>query len=71
LADIACRAAKERDVKHIGFSGGVALNRIVTKAVIDHVKQEKLNHLIHHRVPPGDGGISIGQVAVAGAKLID
>jgi hydrogenase maturation protein HypF len=71
LAHIACRVAKDNQIQHVGFSGGVALNRITTKAVIDYVRKEKLTPLIHTNVPPGDGGISIGQVAVAGAKLAD
>jgi hydrogenase maturation protein HypF len=71
LADVACRVAKENQIQHVGFSGGVALNRIITKAVIDRVQRENLTPLIHVNVPPGDGGISIGQVAVAGAKLTD
>ena len=71
LAHIACRVAEENQIQYIGFSGGVALNRIITKAVIDYVSKEKIIPLIHVNVPPGDGGISIGQVAVAGAKLTD
>lgn len=71
LAHIACRVAKDNQIQHVGFSGGVALNRITTKAVIDYVNKEKLVPLIHVNVPPGDGGISIGQVAIAGAKLAD
>jgi len=71
LAEIACDVAVQEGVEHVGFSGGVALNRIITKAVVDRVNQENLNPLIHNRVPPGDGGISIGQVAFAGAKLVD
>jgi hydrogenase maturation protein HypF len=69
LANIACMAAKENQIQYIGFSGGVALNKIITKAVIYHVCKEKLKPLIHSNIPPGDGGISIGQVAVAGARL--
>jgi len=69
LAHIASRIAEENQVQHIGFSGGVALNRIITKAVVDSVKREKLVPLIHQSVPPGDGGVSIGQVAVAAAKF--
>jgi hydrogenase maturation protein HypF len=69
LAHIACRVAEENQVQHVGFSGGVALNRIITKAVINRINQEKLIPLIHNNVPPGDGGISVGQVAVAAANL--
>jgi hydrogenase maturation protein HypF len=71
LAHIASRVAERNQVRHIGFSGGVALNRIITKAVVDSIKREKLVPLIHRSVPPGDGGVSIGQVAVAAAKLSD
>ena len=71
LADIACKVAIEKGVEYVGFSGGVALNRIITKAVLDRINQDNLNPLIHLNVPPGDGGISIGQVAVAGARLVD
>jgi hydrogenase maturation protein HypF len=71
LAEIACDIAINEGIEYVGFSGGVALNRVITNAVVDRVNQEKLNPLLHHQVPPGDGGISIGQVAVAGAKLAD
>jgi hydrogenase maturation protein HypF len=71
LAEIACSVAVEKGVEYVGFSGGVALNRIITKAVLNRVNQEKLHPLIHLQVPPGDGGVSIGQVAVSGARLVD
>ncbi|MFX1559162.1 MAG: carbamoyltransferase HypF [Promethearchaeota archaeon] len=71
LAYIACRVAEENQIQYVGFSGGVALNRIITKAVVNRINQEKLIPLIHNNVPPGDGGISIGQVVVAAANLTD
>ncbi|MFW9833085.1 MAG: carbamoyltransferase HypF [Candidatus Thorarchaeota archaeon] len=71
LANIGSRVAKDNEIKYVGFSGGVALNRILTRAVINRLKKEKLVPLIHRFVPPGDGGVSIGQVAVAAAKLND
>jgi len=71
LADIANKAAKKNDVEFVGFSGGVALNRIITRAVINRVRREKLKPLIHTNVPPGDGGVSIGQVAIIGEKIAD
>ncbi|MGY5852934.1 MAG: carbamoyltransferase HypF [Candidatus Thorarchaeota archaeon] len=70
LADIACTIAHERGAEYVGFSGGVALNRIITDAVVESILSNGLKPLIHRRVPPGDGGISIGQVGV-GAVLLD
>ncbi len=67
LAEVACRKAEEMGLKHIGFSGGVALNRIITRAVMKVVNEYGLTCLIHRRVPPGDGGIAVGQIVVASA----
>ncbi|MHA2378023.1 MAG: carbamoyltransferase HypF [Candidatus Thorarchaeota archaeon] len=69
LAEIACQTADSEGVSHVGFSGGVALNRIITKAVVDEVRAHGLQPLIHRQVPPGDGGISTGQVLVCNSHL--
>jgi len=69
LAKIACDAAHNEGLDYVGFSGGVALNRIITSAVINHITNERLTPLIHRHIPPGDGGISSGQAVVAAAKL--
>jgi hydrogenase maturation protein HypF len=70
LANIACKSAEERGIDYIGFSGGVALNRIVTAAVTETIEKNDLISLIHRDVPPGDGGISVGQVLVASKKVV-
>lgn len=71
LARIACDVAKNEGILHVGFSGGVALNRIVTAAIENQVRQYRLVPVFHSMVPPGDGGISVGQVATATARLVN
>jgi hydrogenase maturation protein HypF len=71
LAEIACEVAQDEGILHVGFSGGVAVNRIITKAVADQVRKHKLLPILHSLVPPGDGGISVGQVATAVARLTE
>lgn len=66
LAALAIKQADENDVKAIGFSGGVACNEILTKAMRKQVEDAHLLFLVHEIVPPGDGGLSFGQTAVSG-----
>lgn len=68
LADIACEVADNEGIDVVGFSGGVALNRIVTQAIRERVKRQGLDFLIHRNIPPGDGGVSVGQVASAAVR---
>ena len=69
LATLAIEVAESEGIRHIGFSGGVALNRIITEAIVSNVRTAGLIPLIHEQVPPGDGGISIGQVMVGASHL--
>ncbi len=69
LATLACDISDREGVDYIGFSGGVALNRIITNAVVSTVQSRGKIVLLHSQVPPGDGGISIGQAAIAAANL--
>ncbi|MFW9956881.1 MAG: carbamoyltransferase HypF [Candidatus Odinarchaeota archaeon] len=71
LARIACDLALEEEILHIGFSGGVALNRIVTSAIENQIQNYNLVPVFHSMIPPGDGGISVGQVATAAARIIN
>jgi len=66
LAVLAIKQADENDVRTIGFSGGVACNEILTKAMRKQVEDAHLLFLVHEIVPPGDGGLSFGQAAVSG-----
>jgi hydrogenase maturation protein HypF len=70
LGRIACDVAKDDGILHVGFSGGVALNRIVIAAINRQVRDYGLMPIFHSLVPPGDGGVSVGQVATAAARLL-
>jgi hydrogenase maturation protein HypF len=55
--------------KCVGLSGGVAYDLPVVKAFHRSCLRHGLTPVLHSRVPPGDGGISVGQAAVVGRKL--
>jgi hydrogenase maturation protein HypF len=66
LSKLAVQHAIDKGIKAVGFTGGVAYNRIFSSIIRRHVEQQGLEFVIHRCVPPGDGGLSFGQ-AVASA----
>jgi hydrogenase maturation protein HypF len=65
----ACRAVRaERGLTTVACSGGVFQNGLLLGLVVDGLEAEGFRVLLHSRVPPNDGGISLGQAACAGAR---
>ena len=65
LAELAIKEAEKLNVKHIGFSGGVAYNEQITTNIHKLIENVGFKFLIHNRIPTGDGGTSFGQAIVA------
>ena len=64
-----CTALRERSgLGTVALSGGVFQNLLLLGQVVDLLEQSGFRVLTHARVPPNDGGISLGQAAVAGAR---
>jgi hydrogenase maturation protein HypF len=61
----AVREATSLDL--VALSGGVFQNLLLLERTVDRLEGEGFRVLVHSRVPPNDGGISLGQAAVAGA----
>jgi len=55
--------------KRVVLTGGVFQNRYLTERSFLRLEQEGFRVYTHQRVPPNDGGISLGQVIVAAAQL--
>ena len=65
LATLAVEHAEKNGIKHVGFSGGCAYNKHLLTRIKEMVKNAGLIFLQHEKVPPGDGGVSIGQALIA------
>ena len=59
--------ARRAGVDTVALTGGVFQNTLLTDLVADGVTRGGMDVLVHRHVPPNDGGISIGQAAVASA----
>jgi hydrogenase maturation protein HypF len=66
----ACRLLRERcGVATVALSGGCFQNRLLTEQSLSLLEQDGFKVLIHRRVPPNDGGVALGQAAVAACRL--
>jgi len=65
VAAAATRIASEQALDTVALSGGVFQNSRLTEVVVGALRAAGLAVLVHQRVPPNDGGISIGQAAIA------
>ena len=65
LRELARRVGEPR----VALSGGCFQNRLLTAAALRGLEGAGFEVLLHRRVPANDGGISLGQIAVAAARL--
>jgi hydrogenase maturation protein HypF len=61
-----CRHLSERNgLNSVALSGGCFQNRLLLRLVCAGLEQNSLTPLLHRQVPPNDGGITLGQAAIA------
>lgn len=60
----------ERGHLPVALSGGVFQNRYLTELTAKLLRQAGFDVLLHRQVPPNDGGLSLGQAAIAGATEV-
>ena len=65
LVALAAETAASEGIGDVGLTGGVSYNGVISRIFEDTVKSASLNPVEHSAVPNGDGGISVGQAAIA------
>ncbi len=68
-AAAAARAAGDRGIETVVLSGGVFQNRLLLERTAAGIRDHGLELLRPERLPPNDGGIAYGQVAVTAANI--
>jgi hydrogenase maturation protein HypF len=63
----AARVREATGLDTVALSGGVFQNLLLLDAAVELLEAAGFRVLTHHRVPTNDGGLSLGQAAVAGA----
>ncbi len=66
----ACICAREQSgLQSVALSGGVFQNQLLLEQLVKRLEDLSFQVYINRRVPPNDGGISFGQIAVAAAHM--
>jgi hydrogenase maturation protein HypF len=68
IAAAAVDLATERGIDTLVLSGGVFQNQLLLSDVFEAVLPHGARVLTNHDVPPNDGGVSLGQAAIAAAS---
>lgn len=64
----AAHLADEHAARAVVLSGGVWQNRLLHASAVAGLRARGLDVWWNHKVPPGDGGVSLGQAALAAAS---
>ncbi|MEA2086876.1 MAG: carbamoyltransferase HypF, partial [Candidatus Caldatribacteriota bacterium] len=66
--DLCGKIKKDTGINKIALSGGVFQNKYLTEKVIFSLEDKGFKVYVQRKVPPNDGGISLGQAVVAGSE---
>ena len=70
MTKIAFDVAEENNIKTVVASGGVLANEYISTTMKRSLEKSKLEALFPNEMPPGDGGISLGQSVIALSSVI-
>src|SRR5262249_44315827 len=59
---------RDTDLERVVLSGGVFLNALLARETVRRLKAASFAVFRHRQVPPNDGGICLGQLAIAAAS---
>lgn len=69
LANVCAETRKQTGLNTIALSGGVFQNRLLLEQLLTLLENMAFSVYINRRVPPNDGGLCLGQIAIAAAQL--
>lgn len=69
IRDACLQIRSDRGLDVVALSGGCFQNAMLTERTVQRLTCEGFRVLVHRRVPPNDGGLALGQAAIAARRL--
>ena len=69
IVEICDHIRKDTSLDRVALSGGVFMNTLLTAEAVSQLNQRGFTVYAHRQVPANDGGLSLGQLAVAAHSL--
>lgn len=69
LSTTAIRHARRLGETAVALTGGCLQNRLLSEILRARLLAAGIEPLLHRRIPPNDGGLAVGQAAIAAARL--
>jgi hydrogenase maturation protein HypF len=67
IVELARRARAQTSIATVALSGGVFQNILLSRLAVERLRTNGFDVLVHRKVPANDGGLALGQAAVAWA----
>ncbi len=71
IRDMVARIRSTRSLNTVALTGGCFQNKLLLEEVMRLLKADGLSCLLHAKVPSNDGGLALGQAAIAAARYIN
>jgi hydrogenase maturation protein HypF len=68
IVDLSLKAREQTGLSGVGMSGGVFQNARLLSLAVPKLRDAGFEVLTHSKVPPNDGGLSLGQAVIAGVQ---
>jgi hydrogenase maturation protein HypF len=69
VVDLSVKLSRIHGCTNLVISGGVFQNRFLCECIMERAASTSLRLYQHMVVPPNDGGISLGQLAIGAARI--
>jgi hydrogenase maturation protein HypF len=69
ITDACARIRQWTALGRVALSGGVFQNRRLLQATVAGLEHADFEVYTHRQVPPNDGGLALGQAAIAAARV--